>query len=127
MDSGASDTVVQPHAAWHLPLLHSPKVGVGYEVANGGVIVNLGERRATAKTKVDRDASIIVSFQVIEVHKPFLAVSRLVETGHKSLFDKVDPDILLSTGEKVGMTCVGGTYEIEILIEHPGFTRQNLR
>ena len=74
-----------------LPLLHSSKVGVEYEVSNGGVIVNLGERRATAKTEMDCDASPIMSFQVVELHKPFLAVSRLVEAGHKVLFNKVDP------------------------------------
>ena len=69
------------------------QVGVEYEVANGGVIVNLGERRATVKTKMDSDASFIMYFQVVEVHKPLLAVSRLVEAGHKVLFDAVDPHI----------------------------------
>ena len=93
VDSGASDIVVPPHVANHLPLLHSPKVGFEYEVANGGVIVNLGERRATAKTKMDGDASFIMSFQGVEVHKPVLAASRLFEAGHKVLFDKIDPHI----------------------------------
>ena len=110
VDSGASDTVVPPRAARNLPLLHSPKVGVEYRVANGGVIVNLGERRATVKTKMGSDASFIMSFQFVRVHKPLLVVSRLVGAGHKVLFDKVDPHILLSTGEKVGMSCVGSTH-----------------
>ena len=61
------------------------------------------------------------------MHKPLLALSRLVEAGHKVFFDQIDPRILFSTSEKVGMTCVGGTYEIEIWINNPGFTRQNLR
>ena len=127
VDSGASDIVVPPHVARNLPLLHSPKVGVEYEVANGGVIVNLGERRATVKIKMNSDASFIMSFQVVEDHKPLLVVSRLVEAGHKVLFDNVDPHILLSTGERVGPTCVGGAYEIEVWIKNPVFTRPNLR
>ena len=86
-----------------------------------------GERRATVKPKMDSNASFI-TLQVVEVHKPFLAVSRLVGAGHQVLLDKVDPHILLSTGEKVGMTCVGGTYDIdELWIKNPGFTRPNLR
>ena len=127
MDSGASDIVVPPHVARNLPLLHSSKVGVEYEVANGGVIVNLGERRATVRTKMGSDASFIMSFQFVEVQKPLWGVSRLVEVGPKVSFDKVDPHMLLSTGEKVEMTCVGGTHEIEIWIKDLGFTWPNLR
>ena len=56
VDFGASDIVVPPHFARHLPLLHSSMVGIEYEVANGGVIVNLGERRATVKNKMDSEA-----------------------------------------------------------------------
>ena len=112
--------------ARNLPLLHSSKIGVAYEVADGGVIVNLGERRATVKTKMDSDVLFIMSFELVEVRKPLLAVSRLVEEGHKVLFDKVDPHMLLSTGERVGMTCKECTYEIEIWIKNPGFTRPNL-
>ena len=95
VDSGASDNVLPPHVAINFPLLHSPKVGVDYDVANGSVIVNLGERRATVKTKMDSEASFIMSFQVVEVHKPLLALSRLVEAGRKVLFNKVDPLILV--------------------------------
>ena len=66
----------------------------------------------------------IMSFQFVEVHKPLLDVSRLVKAGHKVLFDKVGPTYFyLSAGEKVGMTCVGGTYEIGIWIKNPVFTR----
>ena len=51
VDLGASDTVVPPHVARNLPLLPSSKVGIEYEVANGGVVVNLGERRGEMKTR----------------------------------------------------------------------------
>ena len=123
VDSGASDTVVPPHVAKHLPLLPSPKVGMEYEVADGGVVVNLGERKGEIKTSLNGTSSFIMSFQVVEVHNPLLAVSRLIEAGHRVIFDKKDPRILLSNNEKVLMNCVGGTYEIEVWIKNPGFTR----
>ena len=64
-----------------------------------------------------------MSFQVVKVHKPLLAVSRLVEAGHKVHFDKDDPHILLNGGEKVPMKCRDGTYEIHMLIRNPSVAR----
>ena len=64
-----------------------------------------------------------MSFQVVKVHKPLLAVSRLVEAGHKVHFDKDGPRILLNGGEKVPMKCRDGTYEIDIWIRNPSFAR----
>ena len=61
---------------------------------------------------------MVVSFQVVKVHKPLLAVSRLVEAGHKVQFDKQDPHIVFSSGEKVPMRCRDGTYEIELWIRN---------
>ena len=127
VDSGASETVVPPDVASCLPLLHTSQVGTEYEVANGGVVVNLGERRADVIMKLGSKTSMILSFQVVKVHKPLLAVSRLVEAGHKVLFDKDDPHIMLSSGEKVAMKCHDGTYEIELWIRNPGFARPTTR
>ena len=127
VDSGASDTIVPPHVARNLLSSHPSKVGIEYEVANGGVIVNECERRAAVKTKMGSEASLIMSCQFVEVHKPLLAVSRLVEAGNLFLFGKIDPHIILSTGGKVGITCTGGIYYIDLWIKNPGFTRQILR
>ena len=60
-----------------------------------------------------------MNFQVVEVHKPLLAVSRIVDAGHKVMFTKEDPHIALTSGEKIPMVCNGGTYEIEVWIENP--------
>ena len=107
--------------------MHTSRVGIEYEVANGGVVVNLGEKQAEMITKLGNKNSMLMSFQVVKVHKPLLAVSRLVEAGHKVLFDKVDPHILLVGGEKMPMTCHDGTYEVEIWIRNPGFARPSGR
>ena len=61
-----------------------------------------------------------MSFQVVKVHEPLLAVSKLVEAGNEVHFDKDDPHILLPTGQKLPMTCNNGTYEVEVWIENPG-------
>ena len=75
-------------------------VGIEYRVANGGVATNIGEKRAEMKMREDDSVSMIMSFQVVEVHKPLLAVSRLVENGHNVKFNKDEPHILLSTGDQ---------------------------
>ena len=70
---------------------------------------------------------MFMSFQVVEVHKPLLAVSKLIEFGHSVTINLSDPHILLSTGEKVAMRCSGGTYEVDVWIRIPGFARQSQR
>ena len=123
MDSGASDTVAPPNVACNLPILHSSRVGTDYEVANGGVAANLGERRAEAITKLGSETSLLMKFQVVKVHKPLLAVSHLVEAGHRVNFEKEGCYILMATGEKIPMRCTGGTVEVDLSIRNPSFTR----
>ena len=79
------------------------------------------------KTAMNSKDCFIMSFQVVEVHKPLLAVSKLVEAGHKVLFDKANPHILLSTGERIPMKCSAGTYEIDVWVKNPGFSRPSTR
>ena len=98
-------------------------MGTEYEVAIGGVVVNLGEKRAEIITKLGNTNSMIMCFQVVKVHKPLLAVSRLVEAGHQVPFDNLEPHILFASGEKVPMSCRDGTYEIEIRIRISGSAR----
>ena len=112
-------TVVPPDVARSLPLLHTIRVGTEYEVANGGAVVNLGEKQPGIIIKLGSQASMAMSFQVVKVHKPILAVRRLVEAGHKVRFDKEDQHILLFLGANVPMRCRDGTYEIQMLIRNP--------
>ena len=74
-------------------------------------------------TKFGNKTTMITSLQVVKVHKPLLAASRLVEAGRQVHFDKLQPHILLTSGEKVPMSCRDGTYEIEIWIRNPGLAR----
>ena len=74
-------------------------------------------------TKLGNNTSLVTSSQFVKAHEPLLAVSRLVEAGHKVHFDKDDPHIIFNGGEKVPMKCRDGTYKIDILIRNPLFAR----
>ena len=86
-------------------------------------MVNLGEKQAEVITKMGNKTSMLMNFQVVKVHKPLLAVSRLVEAGHKVSFDKEDCHIRPTSGEKLPMRCTGATYEVELWIKNLGFAR----
>ena len=109
VDSGASDTVIPPHYLRWCAISHTEKVGTEYEVANGENVYNIGERRCIMRMAETGKATeeLEIAFQVVEdVHKPLL---------------------LLSTGGKLPMRHVHGTYEIDIFVKNPGFTRQSGR
>ena len=87
VDSGASDTVIPPHMLAWLETLHTEKVGTEYEVANGEVVHNLGERRCMMRITEKSKDDLAIAFQVVEdVHKPLLAVSSIVRQGHQMAF-----------------------------------------
>ena len=119
VDSGASDTVIPPSVACNIPLVNTLKTGIEYEVANGGVVTNLGERQAKVRIGKESSKHLLMNFQVVEINKPLLAVSRIVDAGHKVMFTKDDPHIALTSCEKILMVCNGGTCEIEVWIENP--------
>ena len=86
------------------------------------MVTNLDAKRAEMKMREDDSVSMIMSFQVVEVHKPLLAAFRLVQNWHVVNFNKMEPRILSSTGVKVPMKCNMGTKEVEVYILNPGFT-----
>ena len=127
VDIGASDTVVPRSVGKGLLLVDSDKVGLEYEVATSGVVVNFGDKHAEVRTSSGAESSFMMSFQAVDVHKPLLAVSKLVAAGNKVIFDENDPHILLSSGDKMKMRCSGGTYEVDTCDRNPGFARQTTR
>ncbi len=125
VDSGASETVVPHKMAQHIPIESSSASlrGAKYEVANGGIIDNKGERRCILET--EEGAQKLLSFQVCDVHKPLLAVSKLVETGHAVVFHPAWSYIEnIYTGEKITLHAKDGLYELKAWVKHassPGF------
>ena len=82
VDSGACDTVMPMELCKGIPVMDSPgsKEGLEYEVANGAGLPNLGERRCLLMTVGSQKAKRIV-FQVADVHKPLLSISRCADMG----------------------------------------------
>ena len=114
VDSGASETVAPLKMAEHIPIRDSPASlrGASYEVANGAVIRNLGERRCILQNMGGTEK--LLSFQVCDVHKPLLAVSQLVKTGHAVVFHPEWSYIEnLATGEKMTLEQREGLYELK--------------
>ena len=109
-------------------MLHAPKIGTEYEVANGEVAHSLGERRTIMRIAEKAKDELDISFQVIEdVHEPLLAVSSIVKQGHKVAFAEENAHIALKIGGHIPMTHINSTYELDIWIQKPGFTGQSAR
>ena len=93
---------------------------------------NLGERRANMRIAEKSTDYLDIAFQVIEdVHKPLLAVSKIVEAGNSVIFSQDDPHIQIKDGPKLPLKLVGGTYELEMWVKNEpekpeaGFSRQS--
>ena len=125
VDSGASDTVIPPGCCTWAPLHYSSKVGNEYEVANGEIVHNLGEKRFIMKLGA-KQGELEICCQVVEsVQKPLLAVSAVAAQGHQVIFAAENSHILLSNGDKLPMRNQNGVYEIDIMVKSSGFTRQS--
>ena len=86
VDSGASVTVVPPTVGAEYEVVpgEASKAGVTYEVANGEVIPNLGEKMLPVMTLEGSCKGLRA--QVADVSKPLQAVRSLVRTGHVVVF-----------------------------------------
>ena len=81
VDSGACETVMPADMCKCTSIVQSvTSHGAVYEVANGKEIPNLGERRCLLMTLGSAVAKNIV-FQVADVHKPFLSITRCADMG----------------------------------------------
>ena len=80
VDSGACETVMPMSSCHSISVLASKQYmeGVEYEVANGETIPNLGERRCIMMT-VGSNTAKKIPFQVADVHKPLLSISRVAD------------------------------------------------
>ena len=123
VDSGASDTVIPPKVCRAAEIRSSSKVGTEYEVADGGVAKNLGEKLCEMKVNETDDIGLEIAFQVVDkVNKPLLSVHRVCMQGHDVVFSESKGNFILlngSTDDVIPLRTVGGTYEIDVWIR-PG-------
>ena len=86
VDSGACDTVMPLRYCSSIPTVPSnqSKAGMSDEVADGGEIPNLGERKYLMLTPGCHFPKKII-FQVADVHKPLLSVIRAADASFDCL------------------------------------------
>ena len=99
VDSGACDIVMPLSSCSSIPTVPSnqSKAGMSYEVVDGGEIPNLGERKCLMLTPGCRFPKKII-FQVADVHKPLLSVTRAADASFDCLLGKVGGALIPQAG-----------------------------
>ena len=133
VDSVASDTGVPPKICTKAVLHHTSKVGTEYECANNESIEHLGEKRCVmslAGSDGRRDPAtegMTMSFQVVDVSKSLLSVSKVCEHGHEVMFTKSGGVIMFNgdPNQSIPLRLPGGVYELGMWVRpQEGFVRQ---
>ena len=89
---------------------------MAYEVANGEVIPNMGEKEIRCLTD-DEGVKKIICAQVADVSKPLLSVHRLVQAGHTVVFGPGGSYIQDgSTGKAMWLRESGGMYNLKLWV-----------
>lgn len=93
--------------------------GVKYEVADGTLIPNLGEKRFKAVTEEGHEKGMVA--QVCGVSKPLLSVRRMVEHGNTVVFQKGGGYIEDVKGDRVWINEQDGMYVVKLWVKNGGF------
>ena len=126
VDSGACETVMPLSMCEAIPVEPSPQSqrGTDYEVANGETIPNLGERRCVVMTE-NALGPKLMNFQVCDVHKPLLSVSKVNEMGYRCILEKEGGYFQdLQTNECIPLHREGNLYVLKAWVKASGFPRQ---
>ena len=118
VDSGACETVMPRSMCSHIAIVPSlqSKAGVEYEVASGLCIPNLGERHCEVFTEAGASA-LLMHFQVADVHKPLLSLSKCADMGFTSHLSAEGGYIEdTQSGEKIQIQRRGNLYMIQLWV-----------
>ena len=115
VDSGACDSVM-PEVGYEglftLPSIGS-KAGLEYEVASGQHIPNLGEKHCLFSVESSSVTRALV-FQVADIHKPLLSVTRTADMGYECMVGKYGGVLIdLETQESIPITRQGNLYSLK--------------
>jgi len=122
VDSGASESVVNEEQLSGVETLEgkAKKMGVQYEVADGTLIPNLGEKKYIAVS--DTGVARHMKSQVCEVNKALLSVHRCVQAGNKVVFAASGSYIEdEASGEVMPLQEKGGMYMLRLWVKAQGF------
>ena len=117
MDSGAAESVC-PRAMAPRFIIHdsiASRSGVNFTSANVGKIMNLGEQHVPVC--LSNGANTIATFQVADVSRPLMSVSKLCEMRTRDMFGPNGGVILnLQSGEATPFIKNEGVYTFEMWI-----------
>ena len=117
-DSGACETVMPKNMCTGIKLRESvgSKAGTEYEVASGKSVPNLGERHCEIYCE-GASAAMLMHFQVADIHRPLLSLSRAADQGFSSHLDAHGGYLEDSmTGERIPIQRRGNLYIMSIWI-----------
>ena len=116
VDSGAEDSVTPPNL-FAGPVAPSPmsRAGRNYRAANGSPIPNLGQMIAHFRDGEGRACGI--PFQVAEVERPLISVSRMAAAGCRVSFQENTGEILhVASGRRLPLVRRNGVYIVELRV-----------
>jgi len=122
VDSGASESVVNEEQLSGVETLEgeAKKRGVQYEVADGTLIPNLGEKKYIAVS--DTGVARHMKSQVCDVNRALLSVHRCVQAGNKVVFAASGSYIEdEASGEVMPLQEKGGMYMLRLWVKAQGF------
>ena len=126
VDSGACDTVLPTEECKEIRLHESEqsRKGLEYEVANGETIPNLGERRCIMMTE-NSSTPKRIAFQVADVHKALLSVTRAADMGYECVLGKAGGYLRDSmSSEKIPIQRKGNLYVMRVWVKECPFSGQ---
>ena len=115
VDSGASETVVGPEMLSNVELSRGEQYqkGVQYEIADGTLIPNLGEKAfiGVSENNVVRG----LTAQVADVNQGLLSVRKMMRSGYRVTFDEDGSTIVdKETGEIMNMRDDGSMFLLKL-------------
>ena len=117
LDSGAADSVCPKNMCPQFAIEDSEasKAGVFYTGANGGKLYNLGQTHVPVA--LDNGARSLATFQVADVSRPLMSVSKVCEMGNRVVFGANGGYILnLETGAATQFIKKEGIYVFNMWI-----------
>ena len=117
-DSGACETVIPANLLPNIMLQSSAaqKAGVEYEVASGKAVPNLGEKHCEIYCE-GATSSMLMHFQVADIHRPLLSLSRAADQGFVSHLDYYGGWLEdTATGEIIPIKRQGNLYIMQIWV-----------
>ena len=125
VDSGASGSVVNEEQLNGIETLEgeAKKRGIQYEVADGTLIPNLGEKKYIAVS--DTGVARHMKSQVCDVNRALLSVHRCVQAGNRVIFAPSGSYIEdEASGEVMPLMEQGGMYMLKLWVKAQGFGGQ---